>query len=301
MSEVKDVLLGLGYKLQSDGQGWRAKPIYRDGNNPTSLKIYPDGGWCDFAEGISGNLQKLVLITLGLKNYEDAAKWLNDKQFIFNKAIEEKPKVIMAKTFDPSILNKLIKNHEYWNKRGISDKTLNTFKIGVAVEGKMAGRTVIPIFDNEYDKIIGFCGRDITGKKENKYKLVNPKKDWFWPYHINKEDILKEKSVILVESPACVLSLYENGIKNAICLWGINISDHVICCLCGLNLKSIIISTNNEPDNDGVGNRAAIEIKKKLLNFFDESTVKIILPTSKDFSDMSPQDIQDWHKNLKNI
>ena len=43
------ILESLGYRLIDCGDHWRSAALYRDGDNPTALKIYRDTGvWMDF-------------------------------------------------------------------------------------------------------------------------------------------------------------------------------------------------------------------------------------------------------------
>jgi hypothetical protein len=62
------------------------------------------------------------------------------------------------------------------------------------------------------------------------------------------------------------------------------------------NLQNIIIATNNEPDNDGIGNKAAVKIQSALLQWFDKERIKIKLPTKKDFGEMTSAEIEEWNK-----
>src|SRR5258705_5365402 len=74
--KIREILTDLGYELRDCGKEFRAKPIYRDSDNSTSLCIHKDTGyWCDFSMGISGKFDELVQITLKLDSLEAAQKW----------------------------------------------------------------------------------------------------------------------------------------------------------------------------------------------------------------------------------
>lgn len=192
------------------------------------------------------------------------------------------------------ILESLQKEYSYWISRGISDETCRYFKIGTAIRGKMDKRSVIPIFSFDGARIIGFTGRTLANNP-NKYKHLGRKSEWLWP--CDRDEILRAKSVILVESPACCLKLWECGVKNTLCLFGTNISSKIISLLVWCNV-TIYIATNNEPDNRKIGNFAAEKIRNTLLQIFDENYVIIKLPPKKDFGDMSKEEILEYKSSL---
>lgn len=218
---------------------------------------------------------------------------INSADYVAPK--KEEPRVVMVKDWDISLLSSLIRNHDYWNKRNISSETCDFFRMGVAYKGQMNQRTILPIINkNNPNKIIGFSGRALKDEIIPKWKHLGSKSDFLIP--AIDEEIIKSKSVILVESPGCFLSLFDNGIKNTVCLFGISISGKVMAYLIKMNPERILIATNNELDsaNGGVGNRAASKIEKQLLQFFNENRIKIALPTKKDFNLMTPEDIKKY-------
>lgn len=203
------------------------------------------------------------------------------------------PKIEIPVEYDLSILKSLIKNYSYFESRGISAETQKFFKMGVAGKGKLNQRVVIPIENERHDKIVGFTGRLIDDKNEWHIKNKTPKYKHLldigscvFPYFPNEIKKAKNK-IILVEGPGDVLYLWDRGIKNVICLFGVNISSKVLGYLIQLNPEEILIATNNElnSSNKGVGNKSAEKIRGKLLNFFNEEKVKIALPQLKDFLD----------------
>ena len=114
-----------------------------------------------------------------------------------------------------------------------------------------------------------------------KWKILGRKKDFLFPYHVNKQEILDKKEVILLESPGDAFSLMTAGINNCLVMFGTNLSYKLLNTLISLNLQKIIISTNNDEINrfgNSPGKDAAKKIKNKLLNFFDENYIKIITP-----------------------
>ena len=156
---------------------------------------------------------------------------------------------------------------------------------------------VFPVYDDE-GLIIGIDGRTIFDATP-KWKKLGYKLDWIFPLFAIPE-ISKTGEVILVESIGDTLALYDAGIKNVFCLFSVKISSKVISKLIELGVKKIIIATNNDKDNEinprtrEAGNQAAIKIREKLLNFFDDSVIHIKLPIKKDFGVMSKDEIKLW-------
>ena len=54
---VYQILTDLGYQLKDCGKEFRAKPLYRDSDNDSVLRIYKDTGkWVDFKQNMSGDI-----------------------------------------------------------------------------------------------------------------------------------------------------------------------------------------------------------------------------------------------------
>lgn len=201
------------------------------------------------------------------------------------------PKNKSEKFWDPLILSELIQNYDYWINRGISAETCAFFQIGVATKGQLTNRSVIPIFSKPKTKIVGFTARALYPNINPKYKHLGAiKQSTVWPY-IEGE---KYDKILLVESPGCILRLWDYGIKSAKCLFGTNIGPALISYLIETNPLEILIGTNNEPSNRNIGARAALKIDKKLSQFFNEDKIKIALPPTKDFGEMTDEQLSEY-------
>lgn len=165
----------------------------------------------------------------------------------------------------------------------------------MATQGKMNQRYVFPVYSLQ-NRIVGFAGRAIYQQKLPTWKLIGGKLNWLYPCHLNRTTIIKKKEVILVEGISDVLSFFEAGIENVMCIFGTKLSNKLLCYLLSLNLNKIIIATNNEPDNESIGNKAAVEIREKLVpSYYSEKSVIIKLPPVKDFNLMTKQQILEWY------
>jgi hypothetical protein len=296
---VYQILIDLGYKLKDCGKEYRTRPLYRDSDNDTVLKIYKDTGhWFDFKENISGDFSSLVGMTLKLEDPIKAKEWLKDKNFTFHQPKEaSKPLLKSTKKFDLDLLSNLENDQSYWNKRGINDETLNQFKGGVGKAGKMKNRYVFPIFDIK-NNIIGFSGRDVTNLSKIKWKHLGEKNDFVYPLFLNSEAIETQKQVILVESIGDMLSLYQAGIKNILVTFGTSLSLGILNYLLKIDIKKIYISLNNDSNKNNAGNIGAEKTYSRLKRYFDDKQLKIALPTKKDFGEMNKEEILQWKNNL---
>jgi hypothetical protein len=298
IENIKEVLLELGYSnIMDTPKAYRARPIYRDSDNNTVLSIDKTSGhFIDFARNITGSFDDLVKLSLNLTTIEEARVWLSTKTVSVSIERVQKPEIQMSKIYSPSLLNKLHQDHSYWEQRGVSTYSVSEFKGGVSKSGKMQHRYVFPIFNGK-NEVIGFAGRDllqIENNKRPKWKLIGDKSMWKYPLFLNYKLLKSEKRVIIVESIGDMLSLWDAGIKNVVVSFGLSLSSGLVNTLLRYDISDIIVSFNDDSENNGAGNRAATKARNKLLNYFDPSQVRVIFPTLGDFGEMSKQQISDW-------
>lgn len=299
MDEVNlyQVLTDLGYKLKDYGKEFRAKPLYRESDNDTVLRIYKDTGkWFDFSQNISGDINSLISMTLKLEGPTQAKEWLKNKNFNLNFSNSiEKPLLKTTKKFEKELLLKLEPNHAYWQNRGIKKETLDLFSGGLATTGKMKNRYVFPIFDLNKN-IIGFSGRDVRENPFIKWKHLGEKNEFLYPLFLNKDLILEKKEIILVESIGDMLNLWQNNVKNTIVTFGINVSLSILNFCLKIDPKKIYISLNDDSEKNNVGNINAEKTLSKFKRYFDLKQLEIKLPLKKDFGEMSEEEIDEWKK-----
>ena len=296
----EETLLNLGYKLQDRGPYWQTNALYRHGDNKTALQIYKDTGvWKDYVNNTAYMpFEKLVQATIGSTDSELVSSSISHLDS-YNIPSLKKDLPIMEKTYDPSCLNRLLPHYEFYSKKGIQENLLKEFQCGLCTEGKMYQRIVFPVF-NLNNKIHGFSGRDMLDLPDRpKWKHIGVKTKWVYPHHLSEEYILKEKSVILVESIGDVLSLYSKGYKNCLCLFGLNISPSLINYLVKLNPEKIILSLNNDSNKEyNSGLISSIKCFYKLISFFDYDKIIICQPERNDFGDMDLKDYSKWRSKL---
>lgn len=303
---IRRVLEELGYNLQESGREYRCKPLYRESNNNTSLRIFKDNGsFTDFSVGIKGSFIDLIKLSLGLKDFSAAKKWLENKGVECSKtARRNKIKMKSEKIYPPEILTRLLPHTAYWEKRGVTKQTLADFRGGLATGGKMFRRYVFPIFDKN-ERIVGFSGRLIAPTQSAlapKWKQIGDKKKWMYPFHLCENEVRRTKRVYLVESIGDMLALWQAGIHNVLVMFGTTLFEQRAISLVSLDLDTVYICNNNEPDNIvKFGDKEIVPafegVKKNhktLSKYFDKSSIVIKLPTKKDFGEMSNEEISAW-------
>lgn len=108
--------------------------------------------------------------------------------------------------------------------RGIEPATCKHFGLGYAPSGFFADRITIPIHDHR-GTLVGFSGRSTKDEVKPKYKnsenseFFDKSKLVFNEYR-SIEPIRDIDSIIFVEGPLDVISLWQHGIKNVVALQG---------------------------------------------------------------------------------
>jgi hypothetical protein len=229
------------------------------GGTNDHLAIFPDGSFgCAKYQGGAGS-----------EHYRRIYQLLYSEDDSNSEFFEPSPKIKIEKVFSESLLSRLLPDRSYWLNRGVSEATLKTFEGGIAPKGergKLAGRYVFPLRGLD-GQIAGFAGRLIEENRfAPKWKILGAKKNIVYPLNISKLHIIKCRSAVLVESIGDALTCYDHGICNILVLFGLNVHSRLIAELIALDLKRLIISTNN--DASKIGNQAATKIKKKLDLFW---------------------------------
>jgi len=296
--DIKEILLNLGYSnITEDSRNYRMKPIYRDSSSNTVLSVRKDTGYfIDFSRNIRGTLQDLVRLSLKLATVEEAQKWLSNESYSSaTKEVTPKPKIKQPKVFNKDCLLKLKNDHSYWMERGVTEKTIAIFGGGVIEGGKMKNRYVFPIH-NYKQELIGVSGRSVLDKNP-KWKHIGEKNQWKYPLQLNNKILREEKKVILVESIGDMLALWDNGIKNSMVTFGLDVSVSIISYLLRIDVDDIFIAFNNDSEKNSAGNEAAEKARSRLVKYFDTQQIHAAIPEdASDFGEMSREQILGWKR-----
>ncbi|MFV0275106.1 MAG: DNA primase [Bacilli bacterium] len=194
------------------------------------------------------------------------------------------------------------KAYDYLIKRGITDEIIKHFKIGLTKdeydvatrlliskgfkENKLIelgitnknsygyndvfiNRIVFPLFDLE-GNAVGFSGRIYNNEDTSKY--VNTKEtelfkkgQLLYNYHNAKKEVLKTKSIIIMEGFMDVIAAYKIGIENCVATMGTSVTDNQLDLLKKLS-NNIIICFD--------GDKAGLDSTYKLAKMLYENNIK---------------------------
>lgn len=302
--ELKDTLLKLGFNLSDRGGYWQTSAIWRNGDNPTAVQIFKDSGvWKDFVDSPQPKpFEALVSKVLGTNDKKILSEYQINKvrrADIFEN-IDHKDIIKVEKTFNVEILKELLPHHKFYLEKKISQETLGLYRSGFCTRGKMNNRYVFPIFRyDDPELIIGFSGRNTLWSADqdnaSKWKHIGTRSNWIYPLCLGREFTMSVQNtgvVYIVESIGDSLALTQNGIKNHIVTFGLNISQKQIMALLAFNPSKIVISMNNDSHSEvNRGLNAAIKNYIELLDFFDLEKIVIKLPPKNDLSQMHEEGI----------
>ena len=270
---IKSFLLENGFKVEDHGNYIKCNNLLRGGNDINSISIYPNKQIV--LEHVLGEKYSLKNFFSKILNIDETSVEEKLKGRDINLTSISQPKIEQPRIFSTDILKELIPIYDYWINRGISEDVLRETKGGIySLKGSLKNRFVFPIF-NSKNQIVGLTGRDTTGKSEVKWIHKGQKSNWVYPAFINHKDIIKNKSVFLLESPGDCLSLMTCGIRNNLVLFGTEINLSVINYLLKINIDKIYISLNDDSKTNNAGNNATEKIYKKLNKYFSNSQIKI--------------------------
>ncbi len=280
MTNIKDILESLGYKLTDDVNGWRMRPLYRDSKNDTSLKVYHGGNFVDFSAGIKGSFEELVKLTNNLETIDKAREWLKNKDFEFiqpNKQLEE-PLIKEVKKLKRDFIDKLdrgSKAQEYWINRGISLKVLEELGGGLYKD-----KYYFPIF-NTNNELLGWSARIIKGNTDGRYIIRGEKKNFLYG---GLQEINDSKKAFIHEGIPDMASMMTIGVRNNLVQFGTEISFTVINFL--LRIPNVVVYLCQ--NNDKAGRESAEKNRRKLLKYFDSDQIKIkeVMGKNKDLNDI---------------
>lgn len=191
----------------------------------------------------------------------------------------------------------------YYIDRNFKPETLIKFGVGFcSTRGKqMFNRAIVPIFDNNYEYVVGISGRSVFDRcaKCKYYHDPNErckffpkwrhskgfqKEKWLYNFWNAKSYIQESKTIILVESPGNVWRLHEAGIYNAVAIFGTSLNDIQRSVIDESGALSIVLLM----DNDEAGERASEKILQSCNRLYDVHMPKIL---KNDIGDMTIEEI----------
>jgi DNA primase len=294
-------------KLQKAGSTWKARCPFHGEKTPSFVVSPTRQSYHCFGCGEHGDMFTFVQKMEGT-DFKGALKTLAEKagvELVFERSsgpskdeVDELHDVLAAATREYT--RERMRHADitaYLKKRGLTDETIESFKIGFAPPGwqfvhdalvaahgerplELSGLTVkgergyydrfrsrimFPLFDS-VGRVIGFSGRIWNGA-EDEAKYVNTpetplfhKSKFLYGFDRAKLSIRKHNCTLLVEGQMDLIACHQVGYTNAVALSGTALTDEQVTLL-GRISKNIIIAL----DADGAGVAAAIKSARLAL------------------------------------
>lgn len=300
-------------------------PVHEHSDNPRAFSFSKQKGiwkcWTrDCQHEFKNDIFGLIIGALSLKenqniDFKYALRWVCDILNIENTKIKTTVKIENEKNEFYDIIDIFTKNNEvfvpkkiktncdieypskYFLSRGFKENTLLHFNVGDCNDksGVLKDRAIIPIHDEHGKDVVGFIGRSVKEYKIPKF-LIYPKgfdkRHFFYNYHNAINKAIEKSCLFILEGQGDVWKLYENGVINAMSIFGKTISKEQEEKLLSLPITHLVILT----DNDQAGRESKIQIKRQLGRMFKLTFPKM---SAKDVGDMSDTDIRKMLEQLK--
>ena len=219
--------------------------------------------------GLNDELIKKFGIGYAVNKRFQMIDWLTNKGQIFGNNLP---------------VNKVFNLQELFDA-GIATESNNNQPISFLID-----RITFPIYD-ENNNLVGFSGRDWTGKQESKYSNTKETKIFKKGeilYNLNHVKNTNKNFVIICEGFMDVIAYTKAGYDNVLATMGTAITTRHISLLQTLeNLKYVILSF----DNDQAGNEASISNGKKLF----ENGLNVSVVTYKNYIEKDVDEILKAH------
>lgn len=204
------------------------------------------------------------------------------------------------------IRNTLTMPCEYFLERGFSPKILNDYDVGMSYNPKkgMYYRAVVPVYDDNYNYMVGCTGRTVfeacprcsayhnpkspCPKKEDQWKYSKWKHSagfdanlYLYNYWFAFHEIYKTGVVIVVESPGNCWRAVEAGYLNIVGTFGAKLSFAQKNLLDRAGAMTVLLMM----DGDAAGRKAAATIKEEYSSSFN--IIDYQLPDGKDLANLT--------------
>ncbi len=281
---------------------------FHDDKNP-SLSVFPEGNYHCFGCGEKGNYVSFLMKTRSMTLREAYEEIENLTGVKLREDDPEKEKFHrineLAVQFYCKQLSKASHVRDYLAKRGITDESIEKFRLGYASgagllkelksygftvqEIRKAGllrasdeqefflkRLMFPIINGD-GKTYGFAGRTL---QSNGAKYINsPETTYFKKgsllYGLDVQAVKTQGHIIIVEGYIDAIAMHQKGYRNTAALMGTAFGDKQLEIIKRITDKAIIAG-----DGDNAGTKAAVRIVKQLIYHIDVSVI--------DFQDEDP-------------
>jgi len=283
--QVREVLAQCGVTIGSelDTHFLIFCPFHNNRHTPACEVDKEKGLFICFSCQENGTLLDMVMKTTKRSYFEanrvisSAAKESNFAEQIFNNTNKSKKDF---QEFDTTLITKLYndclaseRSISYWNGRGITNESINTFHLGYSENQDMV---TVPV-QTDNGIVVGFVARSIEGKSfKNSTNLPRSKV----LFNLNR---CKFNEIIVVESSFDAIKLHQMGF-SAVATLGANVSREQLRLLEKYATKIILA-----PDSDEAGQ----SFVKKIMDSVKSREISLIkIPDGKkDIGDMTKEEI----------
>jgi 5S rRNA maturation endonuclease (ribonuclease M5) len=205
-----------------------------------------------------------------------------------------KPKTSADRTWTPEKYRENIEvPSQYYLDRGYEHETLVRYDVGYS---KRTNRSVVPVYNDKHDTIIGMTARTHYDKCSECGYYHQPEQacpiriedqinackwknspgfeaaHFLYNLWFARPHIVESGTIILVEGPGDVWRLEEAGIKNSVAIFGTDLTEEQLTLIESSWAMNVIVLT----DNDEAGKNAANTLNEKLRR-----THRMFFPTIK--------------------
>lgn len=228
-----------------------------DDSNPSMRIDRLTGIFNCFSCGFKGNIFSF---------FGEKANFLQQKRELFKRKLQQK----LAETVGLELPKNLIPFNKKW--RNISGETFQKFEAFEHHDPDFIGRIVFPI-RGVSGKVVGFNGRALTPEKSPKY-LIKPAGSKFPLFPARVQPV--GGHVILVEGIFDMLNLYDKGLTNVVCCFGVKkVTKEKLTLLKVQGVTGIdILFDNDEAGEEGT--KTVVDLVESL----EMTTRKVTLPRS---------------------
>jgi len=312
-----DLLLesfGLEYEQVADNIFMKC-PIHEGSDNPQALSIsLTRQAWRCWTRGChehyNTDIWGFIKGCLDTDSFSDVLRYVCKLYNVDGAKVDKKDKVVpvenafsnIVKTvsskkelcqIQPSFCNvQTLNSSPYFESRGFRRDTLDFFRVKDCCDrtSPMRFRSIIPIDFCGHQ--VGYIARSTRDWLQPKYLFSNgiKKTDYLYNYDNALSSGQINKSLFLVEGQGDVWKLWECGVKNAVGLFGKDISGQQRKLLLKTGTTTLIVLT----DNDQAGRESKIKIKRDMGRLF---TLLFPKMSTKDLGNMSVDMV---HKSILN-
>lgn len=274
----------------SDGS-YRCACFLHGGDNPSALAFFPDTNkfYC-FSCGAHGNIINLVMERDGCTFNQAVHKLCEDFGLTISEDDDYKKHLSITERNGQWIeimRGNLDKIKDYLYKRGLTDETIDAYKLGYSEKTKSLA---IPMFD-AWNRPVAFLYRYFEGKVKYKnsknVKNLFEKGEFLFGQPQAQQHLKTTRTLMLAEGAFDCMSAVQQG-NCCLAYCGISITRHHID-----SIKDILAPITGSkvvlcPDNDGRASKFVTRARDLFKRYAPKVVVKVaIIPDPyKDFNDM---------------